>query len=292
MKLLSKHQEEVLGSRITVSIIHAKAQQIDAQKAIQECFSECHRIESAFSRFLPDSELSRLNARRNIWTSVSDELFWLLRFCSEMQQMTHGAYDSTVCSILEGWGYDQNYSLLEKENGRTGIIEFDAHNRVRISAPVDLGGVGKGYALDRMLLILQEFPNVFLDAGGDLYGRGKNENGENWRVVFEHPTDTSLVIGETEVDDFFLASSSPSRRFWRNRHHLVDPQKHLPASQMQIVYTQAKKGLLADALSTAFFVSGFSVAKQLSRSVPAETLLLGKDQEIFCTSGFCGMLYR
>jgi thiamine biosynthesis lipoprotein len=292
MRHRSKREEEVLGSRISVSVVSDECQKQLAHNAIQQCFLESYRIQRSFSRFIPDSELSNLNKNVGEWTRVSDELFLLIRFSKEIQEMTGGAYDPTVCSILEGWGYDPEYSLNEKHPGHTGAIEFGKEQFVRITAPIDLGGIGKGYALDRMKNILQDFPDVFLDAGGDLFGRGRDENDLPWKTVFEHPTDPGLAIGETRVDGFFLAASSPAKRRWRNRHHLVDPLQKIPASDMQIVYTQAEKGILADALSTALFTMGFAKAKAMLSNIPGEAMVWGKtSEEIFISPGFRGILY-
>lgn len=259
--------------------------------AISRAFLECERIEKSFSRFVSESELSQLNKNTNSWQTVSDEMYLLLSLFVEIFETTNGALDPTVCGVLEGWGYDPEYSLREHAAGETGTVKLRKKNEVCISSPIDFGAIGKGYALDRMLLFLEDFSNVFLDAGGDLYGRGKNEKGEPWKVAFEHPTDISLGIGEVEVDEFFLGASSPSRRKWRDRHHLVNPKKKIPADDMEIVFTQAKKGLLADAFSTALFVMGFEKAKEVMPSLPVEAMIIGKNNEIFRSSGFQGKLY-
>jgi hypothetical protein len=135
MRHRSKREEEVLGSRISVSVVSDECQKQLAHNAIQQCFLESYRIQRSFSRFIPDSELSNLNKNVGEWTRVSDELFLLIRFSKEIQEMTGGAYDPTVCSILEGWGYDPEYSLNEKHPGHTGAIEFGKEQFVRITAP-------------------------------------------------------------------------------------------------------------------------------------------------------------
>ncbi|OGJ43887.1 hypothetical protein A2974_00115, partial [Candidatus Peregrinibacteria bacterium RIFCSPLOWO2_01_FULL_48_20] len=213
--------KEQLGTPIVLTII--AEDEVAAREAAAEAFSECARIENAYSRFVDGNELAILNAHVGEWAEVSEELLQLIAFAKRAGEKTKGAFDVSVKSILEGWGYDSAYSLKEGRPGRTGTIELK-EGRVRIGAPIELGGLGKGYALDRMLSFLNAFLNVHLNAGGDLIVRGVNENAEPWRIVFEHPEDPARGIGTVDTTGLALASSSPSRRKWRNRHHLVDPR--------------------------------------------------------------------
>lgn len=284
-------ERQLLGSTIKAVVIASAAAEASAQKALEACMAECARIETAFSRFLPESELSLLNKRLGEPVPISDELFLLIGFAEEMKQATAGAFDITVNSILEGWGYDRGYSLTPKTAGRLGTVELLPESQVRLSAPIDLGGIGKGYALDRMRKLLDGFSDIMLDAGGDLYARGKNELGEGWKIVFEHPTDTTMAIGEVMVDDLYLAASSPSRRHWRHFHHLVDPAAAAPAQLTAMTYVQAKKGIIADALATALFVLGPPKAMKLLPSLPAEAMLIDPAGRIVRTPGFVGTLY-
>lgn len=142
-----------------------------------------------------------------------------------------------------------------------------------------------------MASIFSDFKDYCLDAGGDIIARGHGPSGEVWKVAFEHPLDTSRAIGEVEVRDFALASSSPSRRRWGKRHHLVDPQRKLPAENMLAVYTQAKAAILADIYSTALFAMGYEKAKDMLPSLPVEALLVAPDGRAFQSEGFLGALY-
>ncbi len=292
MKRRFEQARELLGSRIRILVCAETTDQDSALAAIDAAFAECERIEHAFSRFLPDSEISRLNQRIGEAVEISEELFLLLRFCEQIKQVTGGAFDISVQSILEGWGYDPQYSLQEKSEGQTGTFVLDEKSRtVRLSAPIDLGAIGKGYALDRMLPCFEGFPDLMLDAGGDLYARGTDENGSSWKIVFEHPTDVRQGIGEVVVDGFFCAASSPSRRKWRDRHHLVHPQTKQPAHNMLMTYIQAQQGIIADALSTALFVLGWENALRLTPSLEVEAMLIGKNGKIVRSKGFRGELF-
>ncbi len=292
MKQRFEESRELLGSKIKLVVCDTDSQKVSVLAAIAQAFMECERIEQQFSRFLPTSELSLVNGKIGKQVQISEELSLLLRFSEQIKVATNGAFDISVQSILAGWGYDADYSLHEKAEGQTGNYTLDVEkNIVTLSAPIDLGALGKGYALDRMLPYFAEFPNILLDAGGDLYARGTDENDKPWKILFEHPTNINQAIGEVEVENMFCAASSPSRRKWRERHHLVHPQSKAPASQMLMTYVQADKGIVADALSTALFVLGLERAQKLLPNLGVEAMLIGSDGKILRSKGFRGKLY-
>ncbi len=123
--------------------------------------------------------------------------------------------------------------------------------------------------------------NIFINAGGDVYARGYTPDGRPWRALLGHPTDTRRAIGETVLDGYFLAGSSPLVRQWRDRHHLVDAQTLAPASDMTAVWVLAEAGIVADGWSTACFVSGYDHAKMLAETHDLSVLLIARDGDIY-----------
>jgi thiamine biosynthesis lipoprotein len=281
-------QRELLGTK--VSIVLVGFDESRCWDLLERAFAECARIERNYSRFLESSLLSQLNGKVGEWMEVPEELYELISFAERTRERSEGAFDITIKSILDGWGYDAGYSLKEHSPGRTGKVELK-DGKVFLHAPIDLGGLGKGYALDRMLTACDGLANVFIDAGGDIVARGKQEDDSPWIVAFEHPTDLTRGIGQVEVDGFAVACSSPSRRQWRNRHHLVDPYRALPAENMLAVYTQAPAALLADTYSTALFALGFDRAQDLLPQLPIEAMLVAPDGRVFVSEGFKGTFF-
>lgn len=292
VELKQKH----LGTPIVITV--AAHDEARARAAIDCAFAEAARIERAYSRFLENNELSDLNAHVGEWGQVSEELYKLIEFGERVKEKTGGAFNLTVKTILEGWGYDKAYSLQEGLPGHTGRIEL-WDGKVRLSAPMELGGLGKGYAVDRMDSFLQDFANVCINAGGDLKVRGQDPDSLNqgWRIVFEHPMDITKGIGLVDTSDLALACSSPSRRSWRDRHHLVDARSGEPAAGMMAVYTQSSSALLADAYSTALFALGYEKARELLEGPGplrglVEAMLIGPQGQIYLSAGFQGTLFQ
>lgn len=292
MELISKVRE-LLGTEVWINVIGKKPQ---AEEAIEKAFEECLRIEKAYSRFLDGNELARLNSQVGQWAEVSPEMFELIKFGCEMHEKTDRAFDLTVKNLLESWGYDAGYSLRETgvDGGgdlKRGIVELGENYKVRINMEIDLGGLGKGYAVDQMAACLGNYENFFVNAGGDIFAKGCDLSGKNWKVFFEHPSDPSQVIGSVKVDGFALACSSPTKHKWGNKHHLVDLKIQAPANQMLAVYTQAKNCLLADAYATALFVLGYRKAWGEVVNFPVDVMLVDVTGEIYMTDGFKGELF-
>lgn len=294
--ILLEEAKELLGTR--VQIFMAVYDEGRARSAMERAFAECERIENKYSRFIEGNALAKLNARVGEWVRVDEEFYELIAFGARAGKRTVGAFDLSVKTVLEGWGYDADYSLKEHGAGELGEVLLGEDGElgkgyVKLTAPIELGGLGKGYALDRMMAYLEGFANVCLDGGGDILARGLNAEGRPWRAALEHPLDLSKGIGYVDIPEAGLAlgSSSPSRRKWRDRHHLVDPDALAPASQMLSVYTQAPAALLADTYSTALFVMGFEEAQKRLPELPVEALLVGPEQQVFKSEGFLGEVF-
>lgn len=299
MELVCKVRE-LLGTEVWINVVGKK---FETEKAIEKAFEEGWRIEKAYSRFLHDNDLAELNSLVGKWVKVSPEMFELIRFGCDIYKKTDGAFDLTVKNILENWGYDARYSLREtvlNNEGelKRGIVELGENDKVRINMEIDLGGLGKGYAVDQMVRCLCDFENFFVNAGGDIFAKGCDLSGENWKVFFEHPSDPEQVIGSVTVDNFALACSSPTKHKWGNKHHLVDSRIQAPANQMLAVYTQAlpigrQAGncLLADAYATALFVLGYRKAREKLANFPVEAMLVDVTGEIYKTKKFRGELF-
>lgn len=299
--ILVEDKVEMLGTHFHVSLVCLESEEKIAKRTVHNAIREGERIEAIYSRFLDNNVLAELNGNVGQWVEVDSELYKLIWEGAKIHTQTNGAFDLTVKSVLEGWGYDKDYSLKEHEKGRLGEIEFNPeHQMVKISAEIDLGGIGKGYAIDQMAAILYEASGNFcVDGGGDIFCFGHDEQKRPWRILFGHPTDIEQAIGffDVEITDKgggrAFASSNPNLRKWRDRHHLVDPKTGEPASDMLAVYTQCNFALLADGYSTALFAMGYENAKELIKQnkIPVEAMLISSTGSVFRSQGFQGELF-
>jgi thiamine biosynthesis lipoprotein len=139
-----------------------------------------------------------------------------------------------------------------------------------------------------MASVLRDLPSVLIDAGGDMVGWGGP-----WKIVLEDPRDLKRAIGEVVWSErMAVGASSPARRKWRNRHHLVDPIRGEPAHGMLGVFTQASTALWADIYSTTLFVLGFERAQALLPTLDVEAMLVAADGRVFKSDGFNASLFQ
>lgn len=282
-------EREKMGTGFRVVVVSGNFEV--AENLVEKAFLEVDRIEKTYSRFIRNNELFDLNNNLGEWRCVSEEFYELVKFGERLKFDTAGAFDLTVKSVLESWGYDENYSFAESGIGKLGKIEFGKDCTLKIGAPIDLGALGKGYAVDKVAEILGGIGNFCVNAGGDICVKGCDLEGLGWKVLFEDPTDVTQAIGFTIVSDLALASSNALRRKWSDKSHLVDARKLESAKDMMAVYTQAQNCLTADAYSTALFVVGFEGAKNVLKNFPVEAMIVSKKGEIFRTPNFKGELF-
>lgn len=224
-------------------------------------------VEQELSRFRPESGLTRVNrtAGSGAWHPASSLLRRSLRAAERGYRLTAGRFDPRIVGALEVLGDRAGIPLPPSPEqlrpGERWLDVDDASGCVRLAAPVDLGGIGKGIALaaaTRALLGHGLTPHL-LEAGGDLVVAGTPPDGDRWRVAIEHP-DRDLPALVVEIDRGSLATSSVRRRRWvgpdgQERHHLLDPHTGRPAVGLRSLTVHAASPISAEIWSTAGFVA-------------------------------------
>jgi thiamine biosynthesis lipoprotein len=204
------------------------------------------RLEERLSRFRTDSELSALNRRAGSRTRVSPELFEVLELAAEMQRRTGGLFEPGILGALEAAGYDRSFERVAAESSegpaaagpRRSIAEMTLHREsTSVTTPaglrLDLGGIGKGYAVDRAARVLAPTGDFLIDAGGDVRACGDGPDGDGWPVAVAGPARGSEDVALLRLRDEALATSTTAVRRWRRGarwlNHLIDPRTGEPA---------------------------------------------------------------
>ncbi len=209
--------------------------------AVRSLFSEW---EQALSRFLPESDLSRLNACAGDFVAVSDLLYTVLSRAIAAAQATHGVYDPTLLGQIVRLGYDRSFDTLpaslpdtkiriEPGGGWRDIYLDNTRHIVKLPAGVglDFGGIAKGMAIDAALERLQSkgIDMALVNAGGDLAVMGLPPGEEQWQIAVPGK-DTCWSI---PLRRGAMATSGIARRHWQQggqqRHHLLDSRTGEPA---------------------------------------------------------------
>ncbi len=234
-----------------------------------------HRIEdleTIWSRFRANSEVSRLNARSGDWVAVSPETGTLIERAETAWALTGGTFDALVGCAVVALGYDRTFksmstnptvSNVRSETNGSAVArpEVDAEGRIArvpAGASFDPGGIGKGLAADIVVdeLMSMGAAGVLVNIGGDLVARGKPPVGDIWAVALDEQKagldgSTVLRFGEGAV-----ASSTSLKRTWRTTdgtvHHIVDPATgQNPTGDVVLACVVAGAGWWAEAAATS-----------------------------------------
>ncbi len=283
--MISK-REELLGTVIEITLPERHS------SLFSRCFAEIRRIERAYSRFLEDSELSKLNCRLGEWQDASAGMLYLVSKGLEFREKSEGNFDITLKAVLDRMGYRS--AKMGKESGNHGpdILIDEKNSRILLNKEIEFGGFGKGYALDCVSRLLEKegASRYYINAGGDIYAK-KGQDDAPWEILLEHPDDPSRAIGKIELDGRAIAASAPNRRRWGDFHHLINAKTKRPASGVKAIFVIAETGMEADAYATALFTAGFAEGIELSRRLPVEVLIISEQNKMYQSEGFGAELF-
>jgi FAD:protein FMN transferase len=239
-----------------------------------------------FSRFRPDSQLSRLNAAVGAAVPVDAEFLDLLAAAKHGVHRTAGRFNPAVLPALEAAGYRQSIERLRVQPSHASeppppadvagwnLVALDRDRgeaRLPPGMRIDLGGIAKGAFVDRLAAMLAAWPGGCVDAGGDLRVWGMAPQGERWRIGIEIPTRPAADLLVAEVLDpagIAVATSGTHRRQWRMGdqivNHLIDPRTSNPIAGAIAATAFARTVTAAEVATKALIVSA---AKQGDRAL-------------------------
>jgi len=293
-------EDGIMGTRIAVELWAADKAQGDA--AIEAVLAEMRRVDEAMSTYKPTSELSIVNARAaQEPIKISSELFDLLTTALEYSRITDGAFDITYASV--GYMYDFRKHVRPDEKqiaaALPGInyrhVELDRKNStVHFARPgvrMDLGGIGKGHAVDRGIAILQArgIDHALVTAGGDSRIIG-DRFGHPWVVGIRHPDRKDQVIARIPLEDAALSTSGDYERYFDEKgvryHHIIDPKTGHSASKVRSATIIGPTATRTDGLSKTAFVLGPEKAIEIyNRLDDIDAVLVTPEGKVLYTKG-------
>lgn len=261
-------------------------------------------LDDTLSRTKSDSLITRIND--NAYSSAVDvdvATYNMLKTCTQLSDLTDGAFDITLGNISDMWGFGKENAVkpgdteLKKLAGRKNYenIVFNYYEQtVAFSSDgfsIDLGAAAKGYAMDMMDTYLRDsgVTSAVVDFGGSILTIGDN-NGESWNITIT-ADETNSPVGTLKVNEGYIATSNGAKRFVEydgvKYHHIIDPDTSYPAdSGVKSCTVYSESGLISDALSTAFFVMGADkTAEFYSKYNIAEYIITLTDGTIITSDG-------
>ena len=266
---------DAMGS--TYSIALYGYDRVKMEAAADAAFDEVRRLDDLLSNYLPGSEWSEVN--RNAAAKpvkVSPELFALLSACVEYSRESEGAFDITVGPLMKVWGFYKGsghlphkpeiVAALAKVGYRHMLLD-PAAGTVRFDRPgveLDPGGIGKGYAVDRMVEVLKRNDvriALVAGSGSSIYGMGAPpDEPRGWPVKIKDPWDNRKTMAEVWLKDSSMSTSGSYEKFFRAEGkiyaHIMDPRTGYPAQGSVSVSVIAPRTVDSEAWAKPYFVNG------------------------------------
>jgi len=290
----------IMGTRCDVELW--TEDRLQGEAAISAVFDEMRRIDNEFSTYKPASEVSRVNDQAaKAPMRISQELFDLIATSIDYSKLTRGTFDITYASV----GYMYNYpehvrpteaqiaAALPESNYRhihldeaAQTVFFD-HPGVRI----DFGGIGKGYAVDRGIAVLQKLgvTRAMVNAGGDSRIIG-DRFGKPWLIGIRDPDDRNRTILKIPLTDAAFSTSGDYERFFDEGgvryHHILDPRTGKSPHKVRSVTIIGPYATRTDALTKSVFVMGVQDGIEFINSLPdVDAVAVTPDRKVWYSKG-------
>ncbi len=262
----------------------------------EEALDEVDRIENLLSLYRPHSDIARINCHGTTRpVPVSPELIQLLAQARHLTELSDGAFDPTSGALSRVWGFHHgagrspDESELQKALEACGWrwVEIDQeHSSVRLRRPgliLDLGAIGKGYALDRAAGILREngIANALIQGGtSTVIGLGHSDGIGGWRIALPPSTKDESHPEPVEIFDSSLSISAPSGKGFSDsqghfRGHVLDPRSGWPVDDYHYAAVMTASATVSDSLSTALLVAGEALIERWRGPLPDLKFWLG-----------------
>ncbi len=254
----------------------------------EEALAEIQRLDRELSFYDAGSEISRINARAAIEPVRPDpRVFRLLARCRELHRLTDGAFDITIAPLMRAWGFtgssgkipepEQVRSALESV-GMRHVIRDEARGTVRFDRPgvaIDLGAVGKGYAIEQAVEILREcgVESALIHGGtSTIYAIGTPPGQDAWRVAIRNPSDDGAPVDLVDLRNCALSVSAVHGKSFieggTEYGHVIDPRTGRTVTSTRLAAVVGPSATDSDALSTALLVLGREWLPTLAERFP------------------------
>jgi thiamine biosynthesis lipoprotein len=290
---LIRYEDSRVSMACTYAIVVYGDDMQPLRQAVDAAFDEVDRIDRLMSNYKPDSPLSRLNreaAQKPV--KPEPELFDFLAECLRYSRASEGAFDITVGPLMKAWGFFRGEGRMPSEQelaeARRGVgyrhVVLDATERTvyfdRPGVELDLGGIAKGYAVDRAITVLKKWgvSRALVSAGGStIYGLGAPPNETSWEVKIQDPMAPDKISMAVQLKDQALSVSGSYEKYFemggRRYSHIMDPRTGRPVEGVISVAVITDTGTEGDALDNVFYVQGVKWSRKSLPKFPVRKVI-------------------
>ncbi|OPG99559.1 thiamine biosynthesis protein ApbE [Chryseobacterium mucoviscidosis] len=264
---------------------------------IDRAFDTFRQVEQACSRFSSDSELMRACTQIATPVPISPLLFEPLKLAMEMAKWTDGVFDPTIGKLMETHGFNCHYltqqhmnSPVEKFVNYQDVVLDETNQTLSLRRPlvIDLGAVAKGFAIDLAAQELKGLDGFVVNAGGDIYAGGTNEQGEAWEIGIQHPELQGEIIYTLSLsDEAVCTSGSYERRSASTEgvYHLIDPKTEYSPQEWISTSVIAPYAMMADVISSAVLLLNKEDGRKLIQQASVQAILISSDLHLVREGG-------
>lgn len=269
-------KKNLMGTEFEITVVHSS---IDTGKAaMYYALKEVERIENVTSNYKDSTEISYVNRNASGYpVKVSDELFQLIKRSLHYSEMLDGYFDISVGPLTNYWGFNSEHPIETEPDKELikSLLKFVDYKYIILDSvnstisflkngiSLDLGGIAKGYAIDRASEVLKNHGvnNFLINGGGDLYASGLKADGSKWKVGIKNPRDESKLLAVLELQDMCIATSGDYERYkiinGIRYHHILNPFTGFPApvsESSSVITNTCEAGVV---LSKYYFILGY-----------------------------------
>lgn len=248
---------------------------------IDEAYKLGEHLQGLFSLYDEKSELSEFNRLSEGIYSISDEFMDLLLLCRDVYELSGGAFDPTIKPLVERWGLYHFHKTDIPENAELiNIVNSIGFDKLEINSDynivvkkagveLDFGGIGKGFAIDRMSGLLKDrgYKKFLVNLGGNMYVCNFTDDYE-WRIGVKDPEGSSIPYKIIQIVNRGISTSASYYNFRTQDDiiisHIINPKTGYPVDHRLSVTIVAESAGMADGLSTAFAVLGIEGSSELA----------------------------
>lgn len=272
-------------------------------KRMEQAIQEVIRLENLLSVTKPNSDITKANQNSGAATFLSQETISLLQTAKEFSKETNGLFDITVYPAVKAWGFTGEENRIPKAEELTALLPLLDSDAIAIQEntitlkegmEMDLGGIAKGYAADKVATLLEQngCTGGILSFGGNVKTIGTKPDGSLFQVAVQDPNNTSNTLGTLAVNgNIAVVTSGDSQRYFEKDgvkyHHILDPRTAAPAkSDLSSVTVVCSSATRADAFATALYIMGLEEGLAfVNQKDDLEALFVTKQGEISVSKG-------
>lgn len=293
-----EHEEKgtIMKTDVFIKLFSDTYSETEMRSDIDQSFQLFRDFETRFSRFRGESELASFN--HSSGGTVSQEFFFLLNESKRFYEETGGVFDPSVLPVLEQIGYKGNVisEIPTRKESFSRLVFDEMEQTVRKPRGlfIDLGGIGKGYIVDKVAdKLSKKYTDGIVDAGGDMrvFGGDRDQHLDSFAIDVENSfnkteTSTTLILRDRAV-----ATSGTNRRHWQyqgaHHHHIIDPTRATSAETDVVQVTViTSRAIEADVWAKTLLILGLEQGLVCAQEKNIPALFIGKDKKITRNSLF------